>query len=78
LRIWPLRLLYTDAKVRAETEQAVRSIAESKGWIVSDIAIEYVHPDRLVLIHQLHVRGIDPRECLVYSFADSTLLPCER
>lgn len=77
LRAWDIRPLYFSASVRESVSRTVRSIAEERGWFVSDVRV--VSPDErgtsLMLIHRSHRRGPDATECWWLAKADS-LQPC--
>ena len=77
-RLWPLRLLYLDASVRTQTEQALRTVTEREGWLLSDMDVRRVSKDSVRLLHHQHLRGPDPVACFDLSLTDSSLMPCEK
>lgn len=76
VRIRPIRLLYTDAAVRADAERAIRHTAEAEGWILSDLSIRELTARRVVLVHRLHLRGPDPEECIAVDLASLAYRRC--
>lgn len=75
-RAWDLRLLYTDGMVRTQVDTALDTLTESRGWLLSDLSIRAVHPDRVRVVHRAHVRGADPSECIDVFFESDRAAPC--
>lgn len=76
LRVWNLRPLYMSASMRGAVAEQLRFVAQTKGWLVSDIHIKRIADEgSMTLMYRSHVRGIDPEECW---FLPSTgeLIPC--
>ena len=76
-RVWSLRLLYSDADVRAATERTVREVAARKGWLISDMEVKEISRERVVVGHRAHSRFRDPARCFVLSQTAFTVSPCE-
>lgn len=49
VRAWNIRLLVTDASVRERTTQAFHSLSVTDGWLISDLSLTKVEPERLEL-----------------------------
>lgn len=75
-RAWALRPLYLDAQVRTQTEQSLRFLADTHGWLLSDLAVQRVERDSMTVLHRSHHRGPDEQECLLLFFVDHHVAPC--
>lgn len=75
-RAWALRLLYTNAAVRAQVREGVERLATERGWLRSDISFRSVRRTGFSFLHRQHVRGRDPIECFTYSFSNHVLRGC--
>src|SRR3989338_3450553 len=76
VRAWNLQLLYTDPTVREQTKIAMETVAEREGWLISDMHVQKVTRDWLVVHHRQHVRGPDPTSCYTIAFDSLELSPC--
>lgn len=66
VRAWSLRPLFLDASLREGVQRQIRDVAQSKGWLVSDVRIDAVGRDGTMRItHRRHGRGDDPQECWI-------------
>lgn len=76
--LWNIRLLYTDAAVRAKTEAAVRAYADREGFLLSDIDLRQVTPIAAYVRVGGHIRGVDPVSCARLDLAglSSAEVPC--
>ena len=74
---WQLRLLYTDSTTREAARTAMTAAADHQGWLLSDMIVDRVEHDRLMLTYREHRRGTDPETCYTLLFKDSSLHPCE-
>ena len=68
--------LYMNATIRMETETTLRTVADREGWLLSDMIIEHVTEEGLLVTHRRHIRGNDPETCYVIGFKDASLHPC--
>jgi glycosyltransferase involved in cell wall biosynthesis len=76
MRFLPLLPMYLDASIRQNVQQSLERVADEHGWLISDLAIERVEETSMRVIHQSHHRGTDEVECLIITFADSSITPC--
>lgn len=65
-RAWALRLLYTDASVRASVQSALTAVANTRGWLLSDIALLSLTADAASIEHRDHLRyATGTRHCRI-------------
>ncbi len=76
-RLWDLRLLYTNATYRSYVQQGMTSLADARGWPLSDLSVRAVYPDRVRLIHRVHRKGPDATDCFELPFESDAILPCD-
>jgi hypothetical protein len=76
LRLWDLRLLYTNATLRGYVQQGMTSLSDARGWPLSDLSIRAVYDDKVRLIHRVHRKGPDEITCLDLPFESDAVLPC--
>lgn len=76
VRVWQLRLLYTDAHVRDEVSATVRAVAGRKGWLLSDIDLRSVDASGIRFVHREHLRNAPAATCFRASFASPDPVPC--
>lgn len=57
-RAWALRLLYTDAVVRASVQSVLMTVAGKQGWLLSDIELTSVTAESAFLTHRDHLRAM--------------------
>lgn len=76
-KIWTLHPLYSNAAVRNDVHEALTSLADREGWLLSDISIREVTTDAVWFIHRQHHRGKDPEICYRMTLNDSSLHPCD-
>lgn len=55
-RTLALRLLYTDATVRASVQRALTAVADKHGWLLSDIELTSLTADAASIEHRDHLR----------------------
>lgn len=55
-RFWSIRLLYTNAEVRAHVTQALIDISAREGWILSDVEILSIGTMSMTILHKEHMR----------------------
>ena len=75
-RAWRLRLLYTDAHVRALAQSTLQQTADVEGWLLSDMNVQEVTADHVEISHRAIYRGTDTTECLDLPFETTTPVPC--
>lgn len=64
--LFALRLLYVDSDVRHRVQEAMMTVADREGWLVSDIAVRSVSSDSLSIVHREHLRTRTfPRFCTI-------------
>ncbi len=73
---WALRGIYTSNDVRQDVRETLQHVADSHGWLLSDLSITSLDATTMTLIHHEHLRGKDPTSCFKVSLSDSTLSPC--
>jgi dolichol-phosphate mannosyltransferase len=59
-RALALRLLYTDASLRARAQSTLENVALHEGWLLSDIELLSVSSGSLSIVHRDHVRTPQP------------------
>jgi len=74
--VWRLRLLYTDAAVRSSVQKTMQAAADTHGWLLSDLIVDEVFPDRVRVLHRTVNRGTDTSECMDLSYNTSSPVPC--
>lgn len=77
LRAWAIRPLFFDAAVRSQTQVALSQVAQSRGWILSDISLRSVTADSLTLVHREHLRVPSDAVCLMVKLSTFAVSPCE-
>lgn len=77
LRLWNLRLLYTDSHIRTNMRTSIEDLSEEQGWLLSDINIVNVGHTEMRFIHRNHIRGKDPETCTILRFETSDLISCD-
>ena len=75
-RVWAVRLLYTDAAVRAEVQNTLVHTAEREGWLLSDLLLLRVDVAGVETLHRSHLRGQDPSSCMYLAFDGSAPTAC--
>lgn len=73
---WQLRILALDSRVRAQAQQALRTITDEQGWILSDIVMVSASERAMRFYHREHRRGRDPKTCHILRYDPPTLIPC--
>jgi len=76
-RLWNIYPLYTDDRARSNIRSGIESLADARGWPVSDIEIRTVFADRVRLIRRSHVRGPDSSDCMEAYFESDAVPPCK-
>jgi hypothetical protein len=76
VKIWAIRPLYIDSAKRQTLEHTLRTIADEQGWLLSDISIEQIRGNTVVIEHRFHIRGEDPENCFTFDLPSSHLTPC--
>lgn len=77
MRAWNLRLLATDSAVRARTAEALRSLGQTDGWLISDLSFTRVTEDALELQYAPHDRSGTPPRCILVNLAYFGWSPCD-
>jgi len=77
IRAWNLRLLVTDAAVRARTSEAFRSLSKTDGWLTSDLLLRKVDPERLELLYAPHDRSGTNERCIRVRLDYFGWYPCD-
>lgn len=62
--------LYTNAEVRQKFSRAVEQFAEEEGYLLSDLSLLSIRPDRATIDVRVHRRGSDPLGCIMLSLVD--------
>lgn len=75
-RAWNLRLLYADPVIREKARISLETVAEREGWLLSDMPVQKVTRDWMVIHYRRHIRGPDPRACFYVAFDTHALSPC--
>lgn len=76
VRVWNLRLLYIDPTIRDQAKTSLEAVAEREGWLLSDMPVQKVTRDWLLIHYRQHVRGPDPVTCYYIAFDTHALSPC--
>lgn len=76
VRAWNLRLLYIDSVIREKVKTSLEAVSEREGWLISDMPVQKVTQDWIVIHYRQHVRGPDPRTCYYVAFDTHALSPC--
>lgn len=77
VRAWNLRLLVTDGAVRVRTSEALRSLSTTDGWLISNLSLQSVTPDRLELRYAPHDRSGAPARCIRVRLDFFGWYPCD-
>jgi hypothetical protein len=77
VRAWNLRFLYVDQHIREQSQIALEAVAQREGWLISDMSVQTVTRNSLVIHHRQHVRGSDPTVCQFIAFDSHALSPCD-
>ncbi len=73
-RVYALRLLATNASVRTQVRIALTTVADSQGWLLSDIKLQSVRDDSMTILHQEHGRSKASTFCTIQ--LSSLILTC--
>jgi len=76
-RIIALLPVYTDEAVRTRLASALHTVSAREGIVLSDLEIQRVEGDDVLLRQRVHGRGTDDRYCLRLSLADASTQPCD-
>lgn len=76
-RIVMIGAIYVHPSVRSEVERLLLTLAEERGWLLSDLLLERVTEDGVIITHRTHTRGPDVTECYAYVFGDPDIHPCD-
>lgn len=71
--LWPM---YTDARLRTQVQTALTAFADSKGLLLSDLALQKVTHTSMQVDVREYRRGKDPRSCVDISLGLHTVTPC--
>ena len=76
LSVWALRLLYLDHHLQQIVQQEMTAFVDTRGLLLSDIALTEVDEKMMKLKVRQYERGRDPRSCFVVKFSDHSAQPC--
>lgn len=76
IRIWLIYPLYASDGVATAAQVALETVSAERGWLLSDVEIRDVHPERMIILYRPHLRGRDPSACFILSLVSSSLTPC--
>ena len=77
MKILPLRLLFTDARIRAQAKETMQTVAAREGWLLSDLRLQGVTATTLTVLYREHLRGTDPTHCFILNFNNPTYQSCD-
>jgi dolichol-phosphate mannosyltransferase len=77
-RIWALRALYLDGKVRSAVTASLQNVSDTHGWILSDMELLSVDASSFRFMHREHRRDPAPPACFSVSLSTSALTPCAK
>ncbi len=75
---WNLSPLYLDPAMRCSVQHAVQSVADERGWLLSDLSFGFV-PEKLgslVVTHHDHLRFAVPSDVVMVPLSSFPLAEC--
>lgn len=76
MRAWKLRAL-AEGTVRNAARNSLEILERERGWLLSDIDIQSVTKEEIVLFYQPHKKGEDTGMCFVMTLSSHSLAPCD-
>ena len=73
--LWAQRLLYTNAEVRTQVQQALELTAQEEGILLSGFSITSLTSEELIVSHRAHARGADAHRCFAIDLESSGFAP---
>lgn len=71
------RLLYSDAGIRGRVEQALETIAEEEGLLLSGFSIRSLTGERLMVRYRDYTHGDDALSCFVIDLSSLSHTACD-
>lgn len=78
LRAWPIRLLYTDSALRAAARERIATVADQGGWLLSDIEIQRIAPQAVLIRHASRVPSAPLIRCILVLKSDRSIVCAEQ
>jgi len=77
-RVWQLRYLYFDPYTRDSIANAMESLAQQEGWLLSDLSLLEANCNyQIKLLHRARHSGSDESKCFYLNLNTSEQIPCD-
>lgn len=77
VRLVPIVPLYTSSETRSAATQALHSLSQRNGWLLSDLSIQSIAGNHILVRYAPHIRGADPAACVAVSLITFDAEPCD-